>query len=153
MAGTGDSSVGTIMDKLGLKPVTKCSLAKFYLPAFGVASYGAMSVNVMNPSIIVSLFPKKDVTNFFLGSALLGTGSYLYTREHMKSAQPCLRIVYSATGAVLLTFGSILLWAVLRSIVPPNPALCTITGIGSGLVIIKIGSSYLEFLDGQVVKK
>lgn len=42
-----------IVKKLGLRPVTRCNLAKFYAPAFGAVSYTAMSVNVMNPSLVV----------------------------------------------------------------------------------------------------
>ncbi|XP_076754694.1 uncharacterized protein LOC143425625 [Xylocopa sonorina] len=153
MAAAGSTSAGTILQKLGLKPVTKCSLVKFYAPAFGVASYTALSVNVMNPSLVIRVFPKKDITNFLLGSALLGTGSYIYTRDHMKAAPTSVRILYSTAGAVLLSFGSVLVWAVLRSIVPPNPTLCTLVGIGSGLAFIKVGSSYLNFVDGQIEKK
>ena len=153
MADAGSANAGTVLQKLGLKPITRCSLAKFYVPAFGVASYTALSVNVMNPSLVIRVFPKKDITNFLLGSALLGTGSYIYSREHMKSASTSVRVAYSAAGAVLLSFGSVLVWAVLRSIVPPNPTLCTLAGIGSGLAFIKVGSSYLSFVDGQVQKK
>ncbi|XP_043272726.1 uncharacterized protein [Venturia canescens] len=153
MAGTGNSEPVSIMSKLGLQPVTKCSLVKFYVPAIGVGSLTALSVNVMNPDLIIRLFPKRDITNVLLGSALVGTASYIYTRDHLKTAPTCMRITYSATGAVLLSFGSVLAWAVLRSIVPPNPTLCTVAGIGSGLALIKIGSSYLDFVDQQVVKK
>ncbi|XP_076662678.1 uncharacterized protein LOC143365950 [Andrena cerasifolii] len=153
MADAGSANAGTVLQKLGLKPITRCSLVKFYVPAFGVASYTALSVNVMNPSLVIRVFPKKDITNFLLGSALLGTGSYIYSREHMKSASTSVRVAYSAAGAVLLSFGSVLVWAVLRSIVPPNPTLCTLAGIGSGLAFIKVGSSYLSFVDGQVQKK
>ncbi|XP_078051125.1 uncharacterized protein LOC144477322 [Augochlora pura] len=153
MATEGSANAGTILEKLGLKPITKCSLAKFYVPAFGVGSYTALSINVMNPSLVVRVFPKKDITNFLLGSVLVGIGSYIYTREHMKSAPQCVRIAYSSAGAVMLSFGSVLVWAVLRSVVPPNPALCTIAGIGSGLAFIKVGSSYLSFVDEQIQKK
>jgi len=154
MAGSGDASAGcSALSKLGLRPVTKCSLVKFYVPAIGVGSYTALSVNVMNPSLVIRIFPKRDITNFLLGSALVGTASYIYTREHLKTAPTPLRITYSAAGAVLLSFGSVLVWAVLRSIVPPNPTLCTIAGVGSGLALIKIGTSYLDFVDGQIVKK
>lgn len=152
MARAGNESSGTILQKLGLRPVTRCNLAKFYVPAFGVASYSTLSVNVMNPSLVIRIFPKKDITNFLLGSALIGTGSYIYTREHMKTAPNSVRILYSAAGAVLLTFGSVLVWAVLRSIVPPNTTVCTLAGIGSGLAFIKIGSNYLDFVDGQIKK-
>ncbi|XP_031826813.1 uncharacterized protein LOC116424485 [Nomia melanderi] len=153
MAAAGSTNAGTILQKLGLKPITKCSLVRFYVPAFGVASYTALSVNVMYPSLVVRLFPKKDVTNFLLGGALVGTGLHIYNREHMKNAPQCMKIVYSAAGAVLLSFGSVLVWAVLRSIVPPNPALCITAGIGSGLAFIKVGSSYLAFVDEQIQKK
>lgn len=60
---------------------------------------------------------------------------------------------FSVTGAVLLSLGSVLLWAVIRSIVPPSPACCTIAGIGTGVAFLKIGSSYLEFVDQQIAKK
>lgn len=153
MAAAGSEKAGTFLQKLGLKPITKCSLVKFYVPAFGVASYTALSVNVMNPSLVVRVFPKRDITNFLLGSALIGTGSYIYTREHMKNAPQIKRIGYSAAGAVMLSFGSVLVWAVLRSIVPPNPGLCTVVGIASGLLFITVGSNYLAFVDEQTQKK
>ena len=43
----------TIVKKLGLRPVTRCNIAKFYAPAFGAVSYTSMSINVMNPSLVV----------------------------------------------------------------------------------------------------
>ncbi|XP_035731823.1 uncharacterized protein LOC118445884 [Vespa mandarinia] len=153
MAGAGNASAGSVFQKLGLRPVTKYSLVKYYMPAFGVASYTALSVNVMNPSLVIRIFPKKDITNYLLFSALAGTGSYFYTREHMEKAQISTRLLYSGTGALLLSFGSVLMWAVLRSIVPPNPTLCTLVGIGSGLLIIKVGSSYMDYIDNQIAKK
>ncbi|XP_032673937.1 uncharacterized protein LOC116845401 [Odontomachus brunneus] len=153
MAGSGNGcSAGTFLQKLGLRPVTKCSLAKFYAPAFGAVSYTAMSIDVMNPSL-VKVFQTKNVTNFLLASTLFGVGSYIYTREHMKSAPNHMRILYSGTGAVLLSFGSVLIWAVLRAIIPPNPALCTVAGVGTGLTLMKVSSSYLQFVDGQIAKK
>ncbi|XP_029171529.1 uncharacterized protein LOC114940909 [Nylanderia fulva] len=157
MAGTGSGDAGgccsSIMKKLGLQPVTRCSLAKFYVPALGAASYTAMSVNVMNPSLVIKVFPKRDITNVLLVGTLVGTGSYIYTREHIKTAPQSVRVLYSVTGAVLLSLGSVLLWAVIRSVVPPSPACCTIAGIGTGVAFLKIGSSYLEFVDNQVAKK
>lgn len=64
-----------------------------------------------------------------------------------------LNLSFSATGALLLSLGSVLMWAVIRSVVPPSPACCTIAGIGTGVALLKIGSNYLEFVDKQVVKK
>ncbi|XP_063987745.1 uncharacterized protein LOC135167941 [Diachasmimorpha longicaudata] len=153
MAGSGDSPTSNVLGKFGLRPITKCSLAKFYAPSLGVGAYMGLSVNVMNPNLIMRVFPKVDITNFLLGGALVGTTSYLYTREHMKAAPTAVRITYSITGALLLSFGSVLVWAVLRSIIPPNATVSTIAGLGTGLAAIKIGHSYLEFVDSQVVKK
>ncbi|XP_034934321.1 uncharacterized protein [Chelonus insularis] len=153
MAGSGDSPSDSILAKFGLQPVTRCSLTKFYIPAFGVASYTGLSVNVMNPQLVIRVFPKTDITNYLLGGALIGTGSYIYTREHLKSAHQCWRITFSFAGALLLNFGSVLVWAVVRSIIPPNPALCTIAGVGTGLLAIKAGHSYLQFVDSQIAKK
>lgn len=39
--------------KMCLKPLTKENILHFYAPAQGVISYTALSVNVMNPSLIV----------------------------------------------------------------------------------------------------
>ncbi|XP_015589940.1 uncharacterized protein LOC107265223 [Cephus cinctus] len=153
MASTSSSKEGSILAKLGLQPVTKCSLVKFYAPAVGVASYTALSVNVMNPSLVIRIFPKRDITNFLLATALFGTSSYIYTRDHLKKAPTTARVAYSAAGALLLSFGSVLLWAVLRSIVPPNPTICTLAGVGSGLALVKIGTSYLDFVDQEVLRK
>lgn len=133
---------------MGLVPVTPCSLAKVYAPAIGVASYSLLSLHVMNPNFAIRVGPNNnDLTNAFLTTALLGTSSYIYTRNHMKTAPGWLRVAYSATGSVLLIFGSVLGWALMRSIIPPNPVACSVVGLGSGIAFIKIGHSYLNFVD------
>lgn len=50
MASSGDSSsTGSALTKLGLRPVTKCNLVKFYIPALGATSYTGLAINIMNP--------------------------------------------------------------------------------------------------------
>lgn len=39
--------------KFGLKPFTTNNILYYYLPAQGVLSYTALSVNVMNPSLVM----------------------------------------------------------------------------------------------------
>lgn len=39
--------------KLGLKPLTGHNILYYYAPLQGVLSYTALSVNVMNPSLIL----------------------------------------------------------------------------------------------------
>ncbi|XP_033231033.1 uncharacterized protein LOC117182110 [Belonocnema kinseyi] len=149
MSSNGKPAEGSILTKLGLKPLTKCNLVKFYVPVVGAASHTAMSVSVMNPSLASRISPKWDVTNALLIATLVGTGTYIYTREHLKNAENCPRICYSVTGAVLLSFGSVLACAILRSVAPPNPTLCTILGLGSSILFIKVGSSYLQHVDAN----
>lgn len=57
---------------------------------------------------------------------------------------------FSAFGAVTFSLGSVLIWAILRSVVPENVPLCTLCGIGSGLAAIKIGKAYVEHVDSLV---
>lgn len=148
MASSGDSScAGSALTKFGLRPVTKCNLVKFYVPAYGAASYTGLAAAVMNPG------GNTDFTNVLFGGALIGTGAYIYTRDHMKTASLKSRITYSASGAVIFTFGSVLGWAILQSILPQNSALSTIAGVGVALAALKTGHSYLELVDSQVEKK
>lgn len=46
-------SCPSICGKLGLKPLTSQNLLFYYAPAQGVLSYTALSVNVMNPSLVL----------------------------------------------------------------------------------------------------
>lgn len=46
-----------------------------------------------------------------------------------------------------------LIWAIMRSLVPQNVGICTVCGIGSGLAMIRIARSYTEHVDSLVPKK
>lgn len=59
-------------------------------------------------------------------------------------------ICFSAFGAVTFSLGSVLIWAILRSVVPQNVGLCTLCGIGSGFALIKLGCSYTNHVDSLV---
>lgn len=63
MANSGNSSAESALTKLGLQPVTKCSLAKFYVPAFGVTAYTGLCLNVMNPNLITRYFKYFKIFN------------------------------------------------------------------------------------------
>ncbi|KRT83767.1 hypothetical protein AMK59_4850 [Oryctes borbonicus] len=137
----------SICGKLGLKPINTHNVLFYYAPIQGALSYTALSINVMNPSLVLRLFPKRDITNILLINTLLGSGLFLYNRPHLKSATKQQRILYSAFGAVSFSMGSVLIWAILRSLVPQNVPLCTICGVGTGLAMIKLGCSYVDHLD------
>ncbi|KAK9746535.1 hypothetical protein QE152_g6069 [Popillia japonica] len=137
----------SVCGKLGLKPITGNNVLFYYAPIQGALSYTALSINVMNPSLILRLFPKRDITNILLINTLLGSGLYLYNRPHLKSATKQQRVLYSIFGAVSFSMGSVLIWAILRSLVPENVPLCTICGVGTGLALMKLGSDYVEHVD------
>ncbi|KAL3276129.1 hypothetical protein HHI36_020848 [Cryptolaemus montrouzieri] len=138
------ASVGS---KLGLKPLNTHTLLYYYVPFQGVLSYTALSINVMNPSLVLRVFPRKDITNILLMNTLLGSGLYLYERPHLKSLGQKERILYSAFGAVTFSLGSVLIWAILRSVIPQNVPLCTVCGLGTSLALMKIARNYTEHVD------
>lgn len=53
MTSAAASARESLCGKLGLKPITTNSVLYYYAPLQGVLSYTALSVNVMNPSLIL----------------------------------------------------------------------------------------------------
>lgn len=43
----------TLCTRLGLRPFTKPNILYYYAPLHGLVSYGALSVNVMNPALAI----------------------------------------------------------------------------------------------------
>ncbi|XP_023014385.1 uncharacterized protein [Leptinotarsa decemlineata] len=142
----------SITGKLGLKPLTGRNILFYYAPVQGVLSYTALSVNVMNPSLVLRIFPKRDITNILLFNTLVGSGLYLFNRPHLSSLATRERLIYSSFGAVSFSLGSVLIWAIIRSLVPQNVALCSACGIGSGLAMIKIARCYVQHVDSLAPK-
>ncbi|XP_052860528.1 uncharacterized protein LOC128267679 [Anopheles cruzii] len=138
---------------LRLRPLTKENILYYYFPLKGMVSYAALSVNVMNPSIAIRLLPKRDVTNFLLIHTILGTSLYFYSRPHLKGVSTNKRIAFSLCGSVLFSFGSVLVWAVLRSTVPRNQGVATALGLSSGVLMAKLAYDYLKTNDSQAVVK
>lgn len=138
----------TICDKVGLKPFTKENVFNYYIPLHGLVSYGALSVNVMNPQIVPKLLPKKDLTNVFLISAVIGSAFYIYGRPHLKDIKNSKRGAYAILGATLFSMGSVLAWALIKSALPrENSLLATVAGLGIGAVIVKVGTDYIDDVD------
>ncbi|CAH1976937.1 unnamed protein product [Acanthoscelides obtectus] len=152
MASAADARL-SITGKLGLKPINTHNLMFYYAPIQGVVSYTALSINVMNPSLVLRIFPKRDITNILLFNTLVGSGLYLYNRPHLSSLSTKEKLLYSSFGAVTFSLGSVLIWAIVRSLVPQNVALCSVCGIGSGLAMIKIAKSYTDHVDSLAPKK
>uniref|UniRef100_A0A1B6DNG9 Uncharacterized protein n=1 Tax=Clastoptera arizonana TaxID=38151 RepID=A0A1B6DNG9_9HEMI len=143
----------SVINKITLKPLNKHNFLFFYTPIYGVCNYGMLSVNVMNPGLAFRIFPRRDVTNFLLLGSVVGTGLYISNTALVKSASTQKQFLYSGYGSLLFTFGSVLLWAVLRSVLPENKNVNTIIGIASGISLVAFGKEFLDFADSKVIVK
>jgi hypothetical protein len=87
------------------------------------------------------------VANCLLFNSHIGIGLYLYTRPHIRLLPVYHRVMYSVYGAVLLNFGSILLWATTKSLVPDLPSIRCFLALTSSIGLLTIGREYLQFVD------
>lgn len=132
-----------------LPPFTADNIYRIYLPIAGAVSYCTFSVTVFIPELLSRLYPDQSVTmaNCLLFNSHVGTGLYVYFRPHMRRAQPYHRVMYSAYQAVLFNFGSVLLWAVTKSLLPQSHLVRSIFAISTSACFLTIGKEYLDFLD------
>lgn len=139
--------------KIGLRPLTRENVLFYYIPMQSVVSYAALSVNIMNPTLVARLVPKKDITNVLLLHTLFGVTLYIYSRPHLKAITTGKRAAYSLLGGALFSMGSVLLWAIVRSGIPKANCVATAAGLVSGAVILKLGHDYLEDCDKAASNK
>lgn len=137
----------TMCSYIPLKPLTMANVAAFYVPVFGSVSYATLSVNVMNPSLLTKIVPSRDVTNFLLTSSVVGSGMYIYHRRHLHDAGMSFKMLYSGFDALIFNFGSVLLWAVLRTVSPKSNCIATIIGLLTSGGLMYTGYSYLKYID------
>lgn len=101
---------------------------------------------------LLRMFPAHHViiANGILFNSHLGIGLYLYTRTHMKLLSIPRRVIYSAYGAILFNFGSILLWATTKSLLPKSPFIRVLLALTSSFGLLTIGKQYIEFIDKSI---
>ncbi|KAM7343559.1 uncharacterized protein ACRADG_010553 isoform 2-T2 [Cochliomyia hominivorax] len=141
-------------EKLGLKPFTKENIYNYYIPLQGLVSYGALSVNVMNPALISKILtPKKDLTNVLLLGSVVGSAFYIYGRPALAEVPNNKRGVYAVVGGGLWAMGSVLGWALIKSVLPrDNTAVATVAGLATGAAIVKVATDYFADTD-KLAKK
>lgn len=146
------SKACTLCDKIGLKPFTKENIYYYYIPLHGLVSYGTLALNVMNPSLVSKILgDRKDMTNAMLLSSVVGGAFYVYGRPHLASVPNGKRGLYAILGGSLWAMGSVLGWALMRSILPrDNAAVSTIAGLATGAVIVKVATDYFADTDKLV---
>jgi len=58
----------------------------------------------------------------------------------------------SVYGSAMVTMGSVLMWAMLKTLLPESPALRTVAAVGSSVVLLKAGVAYVDAVDKLVAK-
>lgn len=133
-----------------MKPLNKENILSFYLPVNSLVSYTALSINIMNPALRTQFFGSSDLTNFLLWHSVIGSGAYIYTRKHLRKVPNQKKLAYAATGGILFSFGSVLMWAFLKNVLPKNCGVATVCGLTSGYIIVKLTSDYLGDVDAKI---
>ncbi|KOB71011.1 Conserved insect protein [Operophtera brumata] len=132
---------------LRLPPLTRDNVLYYYIPMQGLVSYTTLSVSVMNPHLMVRLFPKRDLTDLLFLTAGGGAGLWLWARPHMAAATPANRFSWAFLGGCLWPLGSIFLWAILRSSVGQRPVIGTILGVSTGAILTNIALDYFRYVE------
>ncbi|XP_013393478.1 uncharacterized protein LOC106161154 [Lingula anatina] len=143
-------------DRPSLVPVNLMEKICFkYIPMAGGASYGAMCINMMQPSVFKSIYGSWEVaaTHGCWLKAHIGVGLYLYSRNVMKQADMYHRIAYSVFGSVIFNFGSVLLWGYSKLILPDNTAVRVLFGLSTAVALVAVGMDYIKFVDSKVGNK
>jgi len=120
-------------------------------PAVGAVCYEYFSLSVMDPIGFSRSFGGSEdtVKNVVWLNAHIGAGLYLYSRRHIKRVSTQKAIFYSVFGSVLFNFGSIMLWAWERNLMPHSPVLRSALGLMSGGVMLYAAQDYLQYVDNS----
>ncbi|CAK9296392.1 unnamed protein product [Gordionus sp. m RMFG-2023] len=106
-----------------------------YVPMIGAAGYFAFLSNVMNPNLLNHVSPEYKLA---LANSLLFT-----------SNMGIERIAYTLLGTVMFNFGSILLCATSRVVMPEEPYTRFIAGAILGAGFLYFGRKYVLYLDNS----
>lgn len=71
-----------------------------------------------------------------------GTTHHSFLLTFIESPHIC-----SVYGSTMAGLGSLLLWAMLKAIMPENPTLRTAVAIGSSYVLLRTGTRYVEVIE------
>lgn len=140
-------TVNKSLNQVRVPPVTKENVLFYYLPIQGLVSYTTLSVGVMNPQLMVRLFPRRDITDVLFLSAGGGAGLWLWARPHIAAAAPARRFSWAFLGGCLWPLGSIFLWAILRSSIGQKPVLGTLLGVTTGAMLTNIAIDYFNYVE------
>lgn len=143
--------LGKICRNITPKKFTTENVLYWYIPAVGSISYITFSAHIFNPSLLQSFFPhcSQVAANCLLLNSHLGTGLYLFKKRHIAAAEMYHRVTYCVYGTLLFNFGSVLLCAITKAILPESPIAKTVFGLSTSICLLLIGKEYCEFVDSN----
>ncbi len=74
-------------------------------------------------------------------------GLYVYNSGHMSKFPVHRRISYALFSTVVFNFGSALLVATVKNLLPENTTLYVVSGVAIQILLILTGKAYLEHID------
>ncbi|XP_077999191.1 uncharacterized protein LOC144452054 [Glandiceps talaboti] len=122
-----------------------------YLPCIGALSYSTFAVNVIQPKIIRSILPRHHacIASSLFFNAQLGIGLYIYHRPTLLKATTSQRIRWTVYLTVMFNFGSVLLWAAVKNLLPEQTFIKVLFAISSSICCLIVGWQYLDFVDNS----
>lgn len=123
------------------------------IPAIGTVSYELFCLNIVQPKRFSRFFGTRDLAaaDFLWFNAHVGIGWYIYHRKHIQTLQTPWRVAYSVFGSGIFNFGTVLFWGTIKALVPKLPdAVKIVFGFSSGMLLLYLGKSYLDFVDSFV---
>lgn len=150
--------VNSGLAKAGMRPITTNNLLYYYTPMKGCVAYSALSIQVFTPELFQNfkflLVPEYiSLTNACLLNTMTGVGLYLYSRPHLAQATSRDKLIYCGFGSVMFNLGSMLLWALGRTVAPESPLLRTAVGAAGAAGALYLGRSYVLYLDSLVKER
>lgn len=130
-------------------PFEKEKIYSHYLPIAGNISAMIFSVNIMNQPLFKRTLSPYDMglSNALWLNAHIGVGLYVYTRPHLTAKSEKEKVVYSVFSSVLFNFGTVLLLATAKKLLPEHETTATLFGLATTGALFYIGKSYLNCID------
>ncbi|VVC96456.1 unnamed protein product [Leptidea sinapis] len=139
--------VNKSLSNIRVPPFSRDNVLYYYLPLQGLVSYTTLSVSVMNPHLMVRLFPRRDITDVLFLSAGSGAGLWIWARPHLAAAPPTKRFSWALLGGCMWPLGSIFMWAIMKSSIGQRPIIGTVLGISTGAIITNIAFDYFHYVE------
>nr|XP_053653855.1 uncharacterized protein LOC128703287 [Cherax quadricarinatus] len=130
--------VNMVLTSSGMRPITRDNLLYYYAPIKGSLSYGVLSVQMFNPELFEN-FKFLVIPQWPLDSP-----------SSFTQATPKEKFIYCTFGTVMFNLGSMLLWALGRTVAPENTVVRTMMGAAGAVGALYIGKNYVAYLDAHV---